>query len=59
MDANGDPFRLCIIVSYAFFALRWPRDGAALLDAPGGSPSRSEKNADNGLFHQIFKLYVG
>jgi len=34
LNANGEPFRLYILISYAFLALRWPRDGAALLTAP-------------------------
>jgi len=34
LDANVVPFRLCILISYAFLALRWPRDGAALLTGP-------------------------
>ena len=35
-DANVEPFRLMILHAYASIALRWPRDGAALL------PSRPE-----------------
>ncbi len=34
LNANGYPFRLHILISYAFLALRWPRDGAALLTEP-------------------------
>ena len=48
-NANGLSFRLCILHTYASIALRWPRDGAALLTGPIQDVSSSHSGSCNGL----------